>query len=154
MAKKKQVKETSTQPKGDRVTFTGKLGKIAKGAVIGAAIGAAAAGIGFAGAALGFGGALLGIAGAGALGVGLAHKMDMTVPSTFSAPQKAGREKTFYGATAGLVGGAFGATMMGIGMLSGAGVVAAGAIGIGYAATLAGTRNTIMGIGEQFENVL
>lgn len=138
----------------DRVTLSGKLGKIAKGAFIGGIIGAAATGIGFAGALLGLNGALLGIAGAGALGVGLAHKMDMMVPSTFSAPEQAGAEKTFYGATAGLMGGAFGALTAGIGVISGGGFLAAAVISIGYASVLAATRNTIMGVGEQFPNSL
>lgn len=148
------------QPKGDfedpvdQVSFLGKLARIGKGAVIGAAIGAVATGIGFVGALTGGTGALLGIAGAAALGIGLAHKLDMTVPSSFISPGRAFREKTFYGATAGAVGGTFGAAMAGIGLVSGAGAVAAAGAGIGYAATLAATRNTLFGIGEQFPNTL
>ena len=138
----------------DRVTLSGKLGKIAKGAVIGAAIGATATAIGFVGALTGGTGALLGIAGSTLLGIGLAHKMDMMVPSTFVAPSRAGREKTFYGATGGLIGGVFGATMAGLGLMTGGGAAVAAAIGIGYGSALAATRNTIMGIGEQFPNAL
>jgi len=142
--------ETST----DKVTLSGKLVKIAKGAATGAAIGAAATAIGFVGALTGGTGALLGIAGSTLLGVGLAHKMDMMVPSTFTSPSRAGREKTFYGATGGLVGGAFGATMAGLGLMTGGGAAVAAAVGIGYGSALAATRNTIMGIGEQFPNSL
>ncbi|MCA9779790.1 MAG: hypothetical protein KC800_23840 [Candidatus Eremiobacteraeota bacterium] len=138
----------------DRVTLSGKLGKIAKGAVIGAAIGATATAIGFVGALTGGTGALLGIAGSTLLGIGLAHKMDMMVPSTFVSPSRAGREKTFYGATGGIIGGAFGATMAGLGLMTGGGAAVAAAIGIGYGSALAATRNTIMGIGEQFPNAL
>ena len=68
--------------------------------------------------------------------------------------ERAGREKTFYGGTAGFMGGAFGAAVMGMGLLTGAGAVAAAGVGIGYAATLAATRNAIMGVGEQFPNAL
>ncbi|HIB65825.1 MAG TPA: hypothetical protein EYO33_12130, partial [Phycisphaerales bacterium] len=120
----------------DRVTLTGKLGRIAKGAIIGAGIGAAATALGVVGAMTGGTGALLGIGGAVALGVGLAHKLDMEVPSSYLAPERAGREKTFYGGTAGFMGGAFGAAVMGMGLLTGAGAVAAAGVGIGYAATL------------------
>jgi len=138
----------------DRVSFLGKLARIGKGAVIGAAIGATATGIGFVGALTGGTGALLGIAGAAALGIGLAHTLDMTVPSSFTSPDRASREKTFYGGTAAAIGGTFGAAMAGIGLVSGAGAVAAAGVGIGYAATLAATRNTLFGIGEQFPNTL
>ena len=136
------------------MTLSGKLGKIAKGALVGAAIGAVATGIGFVGALTGGTGALLGIAGSAALGIGLAHKLDMMVPSSFVSPSKACREKTFYGATGGLIGGAFGATMAGLGLMTGGGAAVAAAIGIGYGSVLAATRNTIMGIGEQFPNAL
>lgn len=148
-----QKAETS-RPSKDRVTLTHKLGKIAKGALVGAAIGALATGIGFVGALTGGTGALLGIAGTTALGVGLAHKLDMMVPSTFTSPTHAKGEKTFYGATAGLIGGAFGATMAGLGMMTGGGAVVAAAVGIGYASVFSATRNAIMGVGEQFPNAL
>lgn len=121
---------------------------------MGAAIGAVATGIGFVGALTGGTGALLGIAGSAALGIGLAHKLDMMVPSTFTSPSRASREKTFYGATGGLIGGAWGAMTAGLGLMTGGGAVAAAAIGIGYGSILAATRNAIMGVGEQFPNSL
>lgn len=122
--------------------------------MIGAAIGAAATGIGFIGALTGGAGALIGITASAALGIGLAHSLDMMVPSTFTSPSRASREKTFYGATGGLVGGAFGATMAGLGLMTGGGAAVAASIGIGYGSILAATRNTIMGVGEQFPNAL
>jgi hypothetical protein len=149
-----EAKSQSSPATPDKVTLTGKLGKIAKGALVGAAIGAVATGIGFVGALTGGAGALLGIAGSAALGIGLAHKLDMMVPSTFVSPSRASREKTFYGATGGLVGGAFGAAMAGLGLMTGGGAAVAAAIGIGYGSALAATRNTIMGVGEEFSNSL
>lgn len=138
----------------DTVTFTGKIAKIARGALIGAGIGAAATGLGFVGAMTGGTGALLGLAGSTALGVGLAHKLDMMVPSTYSAPSKVSGEQTFYGSVAGFIGGAFGAGMAALGAMTGGGAVAAAALGIGYAALLSATRNTILGVGDQFPNSL
>jgi hypothetical protein len=139
----------------DKVTLTGKLTKIAKGAVIGAVIGAAATAVGVIGTMVAGGtGALLGVAGATAMGIGLAHKMDMMVPSTFTSPSRAGREKTFYGALGGMMGGAFGATVAGFGLLTGGPALAAGAIAVGYGSVLTATRNSIMGVGEQFPNAL
>lgn len=154
LAKKSSPVAKKSAARADKVTLSGKLGKIAKGALIGAGIGAAATALGFVGAMAGGIGAAVGVGGAVALGIGLAHKMDMVVPSSYSAPHRAGREKTFYGGVAGFMGGAFGATMMGVGALTGAGAVVAAGIGLGYASALAATRNTIMGVGEQFPNSL
>ena len=58
------------------------------------------------------------------------------------------------GGMAGFMGGAFGTAVMGMGLLTGAGAVAAAGVGIGYAATLAAFRNAIMGVGRQFPNAL
>lgn len=151
---KRPPTRSEQHPSTDKITLSGKLVKIAKGAAVGAAIGAAATAIGFVGALTGGTGALLGIAGSTLLGIGLAHKMDMMVPSTFTSPSRAGREKTFYGATGGLIGGAFGATMAGLGLMTGGGAAVAAAVGIGYGSVLAATRNAIMGVGEQFPNSL
>lgn len=143
--------ETIPTP-SDRVTLTGRLSRIATKAALGAVIGATATGLGVAGAMVGA--PLLGMAAATGLGVGLAHGMKMMVPSTFSAPSQAPAERTFYGATAGFLGGAFGTAMTGLGLLSGGPAVFAAGIAVSYASTLSGVRNAVMEVGEQFPNAL
>lgn len=147
-----RTKQVTPPVSQDRVTLTQKLGRIAKKSILGAVIGATATGIGVAGAMVGA--PLLGIASATGLGIGLAHKMEMMVPSTYSNPLAAPRERTFYGATAGMLGGAFGAAAAGLGLLAGGPAMVAAGIAIGYGSTLTAVRNTIMGVGEQFPNAL
>lgn len=134
------------------MTLTGRLGRIASKACLGAVIGAAATGLGVAGAMAGA--PILGVVGATALGIGLAHGLKMVVPSSFVAPSQAPTERTFYGGTAGFIGGAFGTAVTGLGLLAGGPAVAAAGIAIGYASTLAAVRNAIMETGEQFPNSL
>lgn len=136
----------------DRVTLTGRLGRIAGKACLGAVIGAAATGLGVAGAMAGA--PLLGVVGATVLGIGLAHGLKMVVPSSFVAPGQAPPERTFYGGMAGFMGGAFGAAVTGLGLLTGGPAVAAAGIAVGYGSTLAAVRNTILETGEQFPNSL
>lgn len=134
------------------MTLTGRLGRIASKAVLGALIGAAATGLGVAGAVAGA--PLLGVAAATGLGVGLAHGLNMVVPSSFSAPGQAPMERTFYGGTAGFIGGAFGTAMTGLGLLSGGPAMLAAGLAVGYGSMLSAVRNAIVETGEQFPNAL